>query len=420
MKTKLEIRRFDFLSLLIFLVLLSIGSLMIYSIAYSDGKPPSLMDLEGILGKHFLFCLLSIVFGVIFYFVSIRFIIRHSYVIYGLSLLFLIGLFLFGKSISGAKSWYDLGFFSFQPSEFVKITTSVLIANIMYQSQIIILHRKIWWIIAVILLPVGLIFVQPDPGTAITFFFLIFMFFREGLPIYILFVVMSAIIIFILALVLGPIKLSIAILLLGYLSLFITTWWNGKTLRRVVLFSTIISIVFTFASTFAFQNFIQEYHRDRFEVLLNIREDNRDIGYHVFQSKIALGAGQFYGTGLLRGTQTNGKFVPEQHNDYIFSAVGEQWGFIGGFIVIGLYLFLILRIISKAEKTTNKFHRVYMYCFSSFLFGHFFINIGMTIGLLPTIGIPLPYLSYGGSNLLTFTILLSLYLSMDYRRLAIE
>ena len=394
--------------------------MMIYSIAYSDGKPPSLIDLDGILGKHFLFCLLSLILGVIVYFVKIRFIFRYSYVIYGISLFLLVGLFLFGKSISGAKSWYDLGFFSFQPSEFVKITTSLLIANIMYQSQLIMPHRKIWWLVVVILLPVGLIFIQPDPGTAITFFFLIFMFFREGLPIYVLFIAMCAIVLFILALVLGPIKLSLAILLLGYLTYFITKWRDWKTLGKVVLFTTLISIVFTFASTFAFQNFIEDHHRNRFEVLLNIREDNRNVGYHVFQSKIALGAGQFYGTGLLKGTQTNGKFVPEQHNDYIFSAVGEQWGVLGGFIVIGLYLFLILRIISKAEKNTNKFHKVYMYCFSSFLFGHFFINIGMTIGLLPTIGIPLPYLSYGGSNLLTFTILLALYLSMDYRRLAIE
>jgi len=341
-----------------------------------------------------------------------------TYIFYGISILSLLGLFIFGQTISGATSWYSLGSFSLQPSEFAKITTVMAVAlNLSSFQNDLKKNTHLLKIISLVSLPMLLIILQPDAGSALVFTGIFFVLIREGLNLKFLFLAIGLLLIFFLTLLFSPLNLS---LVMGFIFLIIYNLIKRrypKTKKNPFILILIIGIVFSYSVSLIFNTVFEQRHRDRFNIILGLETDSRGIGYNINQSKIAIGSGGFSGKGFLNGSQTKGNFVPEQETDYIFSIVGEEWGFLGSVTLILLFVILIFRIIYKAERHTSTYARVFSYSFASMLFVHFFVNIGMTLGLVPTVGIPLPFISYGGSNLLAFSLMLFIYLSFDANRL---
>ncbi len=407
---------FDWISILIYLALILFGWANIYS-ASLGSNAGSFFDLSQPYGKQALFIGLSIFLIVIVLSLEAKFYQRFSSVIYIISLLSLAGLFVFGKTISGATSWYSFGSFGVQPSEFAKFATALALAK--YLSDI---HTNIKKLsnqikaFIIIALPALLIIPQPDPGSALVYAAFFFPLYREGLSGFYLFTGLSCVLVFILTLLVGPIWVSLGVLLIG---LFLFFRKRKKRPGRVLItLFGIIAIGLSFSVNYIFENVFEQRHRDRFNIVLGKEVDSKGIGYNTNQSEIAIGSGGWTGKGWTQGTQTKGQFVPEQHTDYIFSTVGEEWGFIGSAMVILLFVLLLLRLIRLAERQRNQFYRVYGYSVIGILFIHFLVNIGMVIGIFPTVGIPLPFFSYGGSGLWGFTILLFIFIKLDSDRLS--
>ena len=408
--------RLDWLSVLIYISLVSFGLLNIYSATYEQSTS-LLWDLSTVVGKQFwIFVGCLLIFPFILNIKS-NFFEHLSFIFYIFSILSLLGLFVFGQKISGATSWYTIGGFSLQPAEFVKITTSLIVADFLSGIQTDIRRTKyLFKVSLLILIPVILIVFQPDPGSALVFFGLFFVFIREGLDMRWLFIVLGLVIIFIATLLLKPLIVSLVAWFIILIVFRLIKKSNTKLNPFLITLGAVV--FFTFSVDFIFNSIFEQRHRDRFNIILGLETDTKGIGYNINQSKIAIGSGGFLGKGYLNGTQTKGNFVPEQHTDYIFSTIGEEWGFLGSFSLISLYTLLIFRIVYRAEKQSSTFRRVYSYAFASMLFIHFFINIGMTLGLVPTVGIPLPYISYGGSNLMALSLMLFIYLNFDSQRLS--
>jgi len=408
--------RLDWLSVLIYFSLVSFGLLNIYSATYEQSTS-LLWDLSTVVGKQFwIFVGCLLIFPLILNIKS-NFFEHLSFIFYIFSILSLLGLFVFGQKISGATSWYTIGGFSLQPAEFVKITTSLIVADFLSGIQTDIRRNKyLFKVSLLILIPVILIVFQPDPGSALVFFGLFFVFIREGLDMRWLFIVLGLVIIFIATLLLKPLIVSLVAWFIILIVFRLIKKSNTKLNPFLITLGAVV--FFTFSVDFIFNSIFEQRHRDRFNIILGLETDTKGIGYNINQSKIAIGSGGFLGKGYLNGTQTKGNFVPEQHTDYIFSTIGEEWGFLGSFSLISLYTLLIFRIVYRAEKQNSTFRRVYSYAFASILFIHFFINIGMTLGLVPTVGIPLPYISYGGSNLMALSLMLFIYLNFDSQRLS--
>ena len=326
-------------------------------------------------------------------------------------------MFFFGQTISGATSWYKIGGFGLQPAEFAKITTALVIAA--YLSEIQTDIRKtshLFRALLLVLVPVVLIVLQPDAGSALVFFGLFFVLIREGVDLRWLYFGLGLIAIFIVTLLFSPLTVS------GVIALILFVIFNvlKKSKNKLKLFLILVgaSIFFSFSVDFIFNSVFEQRHRDRFNIILGLETDTKGIGYNINQSKIAIGSGGFSGKGFLNGTQTKGDFVPEQQTDYIFSTIGEEWGFLGSSFLIILFTLLIFRIVSRSEKQNSSYKRIFSYAFASMLFMHFFVNIGMTLGLVPTVGIPLPFISYGGSSLMAFSLMLFIYLNFDSQRLS--
>jgi len=417
------LRRIDWLTVLIYLALVLIGWANIYSSTFTESHS-SLFDFSSLHGKQLFFIGVSFAAIVLVMALEVNFYERFSSLFYLLSMLSLLGLFVFGKTIAGATSWYSLGFFNFQPSELAKIATALALAKYLSDIQTDIKQRKDQFLsLLIIIIPALLIIPQPDPGSALVFFALIFVIFREGLPHFYLAIGVSLILIFVITLKFGVVWLIIGLALLIVLIYAL----KRNSLKIPVIPLSLISLIvilFSLSVNFVFTNVFEQRHRDRFGLWLRLEKDaskleeiRKTIGYNTYQSEKAIESGGFFGKGFLEGTRTKGDFVPEQHTDYIFSTVGEEWGFIGTGTVILLFTILFLRLISLAERQKNDFSRMYGYGVISILLIHYFINIGMVIGVLPTIGIPLPFFSYGGSGLLFFTILLFIFLKMDTNRL---
>ena len=407
----------DWLSLIIYLLLVIFGIINIYSTTLSE-VTVSLFDMNSPAGKQFWIFIFSLIFLPIILFINSNFFEHLSLIFYILSILSLLGLFFFGQKISGATSWYFIGGFSIQPSEFAKITTSLLVASTLSSIQADI--KKISFITKLLLiigLPMILVIFQPDAGTALVFLGLFFVLLREGMDMKTLYFGMGFISLFILTLIFGPLILSIALFFILILVYRLILQYYPKTKKTPFVLLYGISVLFNISVNFIFNSFFEQRHRDRFNIMLGLENDSQGIGYNINQSKIAIGSGGFSGKGFLNGTQTKGGFVPEQHTDYIFSTVGEEWGFIGSSGLIILFTVLISRILYRAEKHTQSFPRMFSYCFASMLFVHFFVNIGMTLGLVPTVGIPLTFISYGGTNLMAFSLMLFIYLNLDANRL---
>jgi len=415
--TKSVILRMDWLSLIIYLLLVIFGIINIYSTTFSE-VTVSLFDMNSPAGKQFWIFIFSLIFLPIILFINSNFFEHLSLIFYILTILSLLGLFFFGQKISGATSWYFIGGFSLQPSEFAKITTSLLVASTLSSIQADI--KKISFVTKLLLiigLPMILVIFQPDAGTALVFLGLFFVLLREGMDMKTLYFGIGFISLFILTLIFGPLILSITLFFILILVYRLILQYYPKTKKTPFVLLYGISILFTISVNFIFNSVFEQRHRDRFNIMLGLENDTQGIGYNINQSKIAIGSGGFSGKGFLNGTQTKGGFVPEQHTDYIFSTVGEEWGFIGSSGLIILFTVLILRILYRAEKHTQSFPRMFSYCFASMLFVHFFVNIGMTLGLVPTVGIPLTFISYGGTNLMAFSLMLFIYLNLDANRL---
>ncbi|MGA8853748.1 MAG: rod shape-determining protein RodA [Christiangramia sp.] len=407
---------FDWISIFIYLILICFGWANIYSASLGSSSG-DFLDLSQPYGKQALFIGLSLFLIVIILSIEAKFYQRFSSVIYLISLLSLAGLFVFGKTISGATSWYSFGSFGVQPSEFAKFATALALAKYLSDIQTNIKrisHQvKAFFIIAI---PALLIIPQPDPGSALVYAAFFFPLYREGLSGFYLVTGLSAVAVFILTLVIGPIWVSVAVVSLGLLMFFRKR--KKRPGRILITLFAIISIALSFSVNYIFENVFEQRHRDRFNIVLGKEVDSRGIGYNTHQSEIAIGSGGWLGKGWTEGTQTKGHFVPEQHTDYIFSTVGEEWGFFGSAMVVILFMGLLIRLLVLAERQRNQFYRIYGYSVIGILFIHFLVNIGMVIGIFPTVGIPLPFFSYGGSGLWGFTVLLFIFIKLDSDRLA--
>lgn len=420
---KSVLKRLDWFSVLIYIALVFIGWINIYSSTFTDDNP-SIFNFSSLHGKQLFFIGTSALSIIIILALEANFYERFSSLFYIISIVLLLGLFIFGKTIAGATSWYDLGFFNLQPSEFAKVATALALAKYLSDIQTDIKRQKDQLIaILIILIPAFLIIPQPDPGSALVFFALIFVIFREGLPLYYLGIGFMVILIFILTLMFGTIWVAIILGLLLALFLLLKKPSFKVPIIPVTLIYVAI-VLFSLSVNFVFNSVFEQRHRDRFSLWLRLEKDpkkleeiRKDIGYNTYQSEKAIESGGLSGKGFLEGTRTKGDFVPEQHTDYIFSTVGEEWGFMGTATVVILFTTLLLRLVYLSERQKNDFSRMYGYGVISILFVHYFINIGMVTGVLPTIGIPLPFFSYGGSGLLFFTALLFIFLKLDANRL---
>ncbi len=420
---KSVLKRIDWLTILLYVLLAGIGWLNIYSSTYSENAT-SIFDFSQLYGKQLFFIAVSIIAIIIILALETSFFERFSSILYIISLVSLLGLFVLGKTVAGATSWYNLGFFNLQPSEFAKIATALALAKYLSDIQTDINRRKDQlYAFLIIFIPAILIIPQPDPGSALVFLALIFVLFREGVPLFYLAIGFLLILIFVTTLMFGTIWVGIGLGLI--LILFFLLKKAALKVSIFPIFSFfVIAIAFSLSVNFVFNSVFEQRHRDRFGLWLRLEKDpnkleeiRKTIGYNTYQSEQAIESGGFFGKGFLEGTRTKGGFVPEQHSDYIFTTVGEEWGFIGTTTVIIIFTLLLLRLVHIAERQRSAFNRMYGYGVISILLVHYFINIGMVIGILPTIGIPLPFFSYGGSSMLGFSILLFIFLKLDTNRL---
>lgn len=400
--------------ILLFLGLVAFGWMNIFSASIGEYNSFHGFDFSEIYSKQATWIGLSLVIAFLILMIEAKVYERYASLIYLVSLLSLAGLFVFGKTISGQTAWYAFGSFSVQPAEFVKCATALALAK--YLSDIdtnIKSFKHQLYAFTIIFLPAVLIIGQPDPGSALIYSAFIFPLYREGLSIgYILFAV-SVIALFVLTLYFGPTWVILGVILIVASMIFLS---KSKRFFKQYILLGLMSIVFAISVNYIFYNVFQQHHRDRFNVVLGKQSDMTGIGYNTHQSIIAIGSGGWTGKGWTEGTQTKGNFVPEQHTDYIFSTVGEEWGFLGSAALIIAFVLLIGRIIYLAERQKTTFVRVYGYSVAGIIFIHFIVNIGMVIGILPTVGIPLPFLSYGGSSLWGFTFLLFIFLKLDADR----
>jgi rod shape determining protein RodA len=414
--------RFDWLTILLFLLLVGFGWLNILS-ASTSGEVISYFDMGERYGKQSVFILFTFVLIVLVLSIEAKFYERFASIIYLVSMLSLIGLFIFGKNVNGATSWYAIGGMTLQPSEFAKAATALAVAKYISDLQTNIKDFKDQIKAALIVfVPAILILLQNDAGSTLVYGSFFFVFYREGIPKIYLTIGLILIILAVSALKFSVLPTIIAATLIVFLHHFFI-----KKKRRGLLNPILISLFcvgFAFSVRLFYNHILQAHQQDRISLWLRLEKDPKKIeqmrktfAYNLNESEKAISSGQLLGKGFMEGTRTTGKFVPEQDTDYIFSTVGEEWGFVGSAIVVIIFVLLILRILYLSELQKNQFSRVYGYGVAAILFFHFMINIGMVMGLIPTIGIPLPFFSYGGSGLWGFTILLFIFVKLDSNRI---
>ena len=463
------ISNLDWFTILIFLVLLALGWFNIFSAVYSE-QHPNIFDLDQRYGKQFLWITAALLIAIVVILIDFRFYEFFGYFIYGAAVFSLLLVLFAGREINGAKSWFVIGPFQIQPSEFAKPAVALALAKYLSTYNINI-HRFRTFITTafIIFSPALLILLQPDTGSALVFFAFVLPVYRQGFSAAILIIIVSLGVLFILVLTLSELVMLGIIVTCAFIAFWIIAESYKKTLlillyylltvgiifaffyligskisfyisgiiasgifaiafsvivyfRRIknviyIILGTVIAIIFTFSVDYGFNHYLSKYQQHRVNIVLGIESDPLGAGYNVNQSMIAIGSGGLTGKGYLKGTQTKLRFVPEQSTDFIFCTVGEEWGFIGTTLVILIFMVLFYRLIVLAERQRNAFARIYGYGVVSVLFFHFAINIAMTIGIFPVIGIPLPFFSYGGSSLWAFTILLFIFLRMDASRM---
>ena len=409
--------KIDWWLLLIYLALVIIGVTTIYAAAYNESHP-NIFDMSQHYGKQALFLGVSVFMGLIIMLIDAKFFNTFAYVIYGLSILTLLYVLVAGSTIAGSKSWIQIGGFSFQPSEFAKFGTALAVAHYLggintdfskYKTQMI--------AYAMVLFPMMLVLLQGDAGSALVFLVFILVFYREGMSGNILLIGLGAVLLFLLTLWLSKWYVMIGLLVVFAILMFFIERSKKNIWKMIAVFA--VSVMFVFSVDFFFYKVLKQHQRTRINIILGIEKDTRGVGYNLHQSKIAIGSGGFSGKGYMQGTMTKYNFVPEQHTDFIFCTIGEEFGWLGSLVLLSLYLALLIRIIMLAERQRSPFSRIYGYAIASIIFFHLMVNIGMTIGLMPVIGIPLPFLSYGGSSLLMFSLMFFVFLKQDANRMNI-
>lgn len=406
----------DWISVLLFGSLVLLGWLNIYAAEYDPDLNQSIFDLGTSAGKQFIWILTSIGIVAVLFFLDYKFFDSFAYIIYGVVMAMLLMILFGGKEVAGSKSWVGIGGFGLQPSEFAKFATAFALAKYLNKHNRRVSDIKTLGIaVAFIAVPFGLIILQGDTGTALVFAALLLPLFREGMAPQILIFGIAAVAIFILTLLVSQTVLLIAIAILTVLAIGLNT-----RQPRNILYVVVSAIVVTFAVRsvdFVLTDVLKPHQQKRVLSLVNPNIDPLGIGWNVTQSKIAIGSGGLTGKGFLEGTQTKFDFVPEQTTDFIFCTIGEEHGWLGSMLLVGLFTTLLLRLVFLAERQKSTFSRVYGYGVIGIIFFHFSVNIAMTIGLFPVIGIPLPFFSYGGSSLWAFTILLFSFLKLDAHRM---
>ena len=410
--------KLDGISIGLYMLLVLLGWMNIHSAAYQP-EHEHFWSMDTEYGKQMLWIGSSMLILLFLLFLDGRLYERIAYPAYVLSLLALAGVLIFGSTISGARSWYTFGGFSLQPSEFVKCTTALALAKLFSKesSREGMSARSRWIAFALIALPILLILPQPDLGSALVFSAFLFVLYREGMSLTVLLGPIGIGVLFVLTLLLDKVWVFSGILFLSlavaYFSRSRPGFWRGPLLMVALGIGVVLSV------DHAFHEVLEDRHRNRIDILLGKAEDPKGIGYNTQQSLIAIGSGGLSGKGFLQGTQTRYDFVPEQTTDFIFCTVGEEWGFLGSSLVVLLFTALLFRLIFLAERQKSRFSRAYGYGVAAILFLHFAVNIAMTVGLAPVIGIPLPFFSYGGSSLWGFTLLLFIFLRLDAYRMLI-
>jgi rod shape determining protein RodA len=407
----------DWITVLLYTILVFFGWLSIFS-ASSDDEVSSIFNMSERYGKQMVWIGLSIVLALVILIIDAKFFSQFAFAFYIGMMLVLIGVLLFGKTVAGSRSWFQIGSFAIQPAEFAKFATSLAIAKYLSTLNVDMRLLKTRVIsIAILATPAILILLQNDTGSALVYFSFVLVFFREGMSGAILVLAVIMTILFVLTLLFGEL-----FILLGLATIFAVALSLSKKLRKQIRISIALfalAAAFVFSVNYAYENVLATHQKKRINVLIGIEHDIHGAGYNVNQSKIAIGSGGLSGKGFREGMLTRNNFVPEQDTDFIFCTVGEEWGFMGSSVVILLFLSLLLRLIFLAERQRSKFSRIYGYGVASILFFHFAINLGMTIGLAPVIGIPLPFFSYGGSSLWSFTILLFIFIKQDSERFSV-
>lgn len=405
--------KIDWVTVGLWAFLMLFGWANIYSATYSEGTA-ALFNFDTFHGKQLIWIGAAALIALLVMFTEPRFFSNGAFIIYGVVLALLVVTLFIATVSHGGKSWIDLGFFKLQPSEFAKFATALALAKFMSGIDVEWkqMHTKVVTLI-IIAVPAALVFLQHDTGSALVFVAFVLPLFREGLSGAILIIGLAAIVLFVLALLVNKYILIavLAALAVGYLFV----WLNKRTTRDWLRAGAVLvcCVAFVFSVDFVFNHVLEAHQSERINVLLGKSEDLQGAGYNVHQSKIAIGSGGFFGKGFLRGTVTKADFVPEQHTDFIFCTVGEEWGWLGSSILVAAYVWLLLRLVSMAERQRSRFARFYGYSVASILFIHLFVNVGMVLGLVPVIGIPLPFFSYGGSSMLAFTILLFIFIRQD-------
>lgn len=409
----------DWMLIGIYVTLVIIGWLNIFAATHTPDSP-TMIEWAGRSGKQLIWIITAIgLIALIMFVISPRWWEVLATPMYMGALVLLVAVIFLGVEVKGSRSWFSFGPVSFQPAEISKITTSLFLSMIMSRSGFKIRRFRDFLIVAMIIgLPMLIIVAESETGSALVYVGFMFVLYTQGMTGWIIAFVGLAILLFILTLVTSPAVAIITLIVLAAIYYLVSIRGTRKKslirrdLRIISLGAIIAGLVLIFSTNFVFNNVLQDHQRKRIEVLLGLKEDPSGVGYNVRQSMIAIGSGGLTGKGYLGGTQTTYGFVPEQSTDFIFCTIGEEWGFLGCLIVISLYVLLLWRIIRDADKSREKFTQIYGYCVAACLFMHLFINIGMTIGLMPVIGIPLPLLSYGGSSLWSFTILIFIFIAL--------
>lgn len=460
------LKRLDWTTISLWAVLMIMGWFNIYAAVYNE-EHASIFDFTQRYGKQMLWIVAAIVLAGLIIVTDNKLYFFFAWLFYGISIFLLFLVLVAGKEINGARSWFEFGTFSLQPSEFAKFATGLALASFLSsRGQHINSFGTMLKSVLIFMTPAVLIAIQPDMGSVITYFAFFIVLFREGMSPYVFVSAMLMIVIFLLSLLIGNLAVAIGLTVLAIIALWliesrqialiaagvlalcsalsfvagkyifgygltltivitvvlagiIFSWYIFRHKKKTVLviYAFLIgSILYLCTVDYAFHNVLEPHQQTRINILIGLEKDPFGTGYNLNQSKISIGSGGFLGKGYLNGTQTKFKFVPEQSTDFIFCTVGEEWGFVGSVVVIGLFIWLMVRLIILAERQRTVFVRAYGYAVASIIFFHFFINIGMTIGLMPVIGIPLPFLSYGGSSLWGFTLLLFIFLRLDASR----
>lgn len=410
--------KIDWIAVLIFFLLIAIGWVNIAASVFEEGKSIFSLDLNS--GKQLVWIGFTVLIIIIIMTLDYKSYESLSYIIYGLTLILLILVILVGKEISGSKSWISFGEFGIQPSEFAKFATALAVAKYMGDNTLKLTRIKDLFTVGIFLaLPVGLIMMQPDAGTSMVFSSFIIVFYREGMSPAIIAILLLAVAIFVLTLFVDQFVLISAVCVVSIIAIAVIVSIGVKTGKRIITIAlgAILIVGVIWSVDYIVTDVFKPHQQARIKALINPDSDPLGYGFHVTQSKITIGSGGLWGKGFMQGTQTKLKFVPEQSTDFIFSTLGEEHGWVGSAFVIGLFITLLFRIIAIAERQKSKFVRIYGYSVASIIFFHFMVNIGMTIGLFPVVGIPLPFFSYGGSSLWAFTILLFILIKLDAHRM---